>query len=346
VDQGPAEASVDGRPYHASSLASGVVPLRRCTGAPPSVQLDSPAAVLTEVPMRLIGLAVVLAVSLFAAPLVAETQEAKKVYRLGFLGNSLPTNPDGLVGARNLNELIEGLRWLGYVEGQNLIIERRYAEGRAERWPELASELVGLKVDVIVVVTTPAALAAKRASDTIPIVAPSAIDPVAAGLASSLARPGGNVTGIATLAPELSAKGLSLLKEAVPRLATVSVLWNAGNPANAAVWKHVEDTARALSLKLHALQVRAPKDFEAVFGTLTQDRPDGFLAVNDALIFQHRRQIADFARQKRLPSVFQLSEYAEVGGLMSYGGRLLLVTLEAARLETLTCPCSVRSARG
>src|ERR1700736_6804799 len=170
-----------------------------------------------------------------ASPLVARAQ-GRKVYRLGILTVAPERNWDGL---------FQALRDLGYVDGQNLIIERRYSEGQAERWSDLANELVGLKVDVIVVSTTPAALAAKKATSTIPIVFPTAFDPVGAGLAASLARPGGNVTGLGLLIPEVSAKGLALLKEAVPAATEVAVFWNAANSANSIVLRDVEATARA-----------------------------------------------------------------------------------------------------
>src|ERR1700674_1534423 len=183
--------------------------------------------------------------AILAGPLAAEAQPAGKVYRLGIL-----TNTGGTLLRTPWDEFFRGLRDHGYVEGQNLIIERRYSEGHGERWPELASELVGLKVDAIVVNTTPAALAAKKATSTIPIIITSAIDPVGAGLAASLARPGGNVTGVATLQPEITAKGLSLLKEAVPSMSHVAVLWNAANPAFAPVWQAVDTTARSMGVSL------------------------------------------------------------------------------------------------
>jgi putative tryptophan/tyrosine transport system substrate-binding protein len=198
--------------------------------------------------------------AILAAPLAAEAQPAGKVYRLGIL-----TNTGGTLLRTPWDEFFRGLRDHGYVEGQNLIIERRYSEGHGERWPELASELVGLKVDAIVVNTTPAALAAKKATNTIPIIITSAIDPVGAGLAASLARPGGNVTGIGLLVPEVSAKALVLLKEAVPRLTRVAVLWNAANPALAPVWRHLEASASAAGLVLLSQQVREPQDFEPAF---------------------------------------------------------------------------------
>lgn len=199
----------------------------------------------------------------------------RRVNRLGFLANVPPTTPDV---ARNHAGLFQGLRELGYIEGQNLVVERRYAEGRAGRWPELANELVGLKVDVIVVLTTPAALAVKKATSTIPIVMPTAIDPVGAGLAA--------------------------------------------NPANELAWRDTEGAARALGLRLHSQPVRGPEDFEGAFAEITKERPDGLTILADTLVYQHRKQILDFATRKRLPGVFQFRDFAELGGLMSYGPNL------------------------
>jgi putative ABC transport system substrate-binding protein len=248
-----------------------------------------------------------------AWPVVARAQQGRKVYRLGILG---------VAPERNWDELLQGLQDLGYIEGQNLIVERRYSEGHAERWFALANELIGQKVDVIVVNTTPAALAAKKATGTIPIVFPAAFDPVGAGLADSLARPGGNVTGLGLLVPEVTAKGLALLKEAVPSLTKVSVFWNAANQANTLVWTDVEETARALGLTLHSQPVHEPKDFEAAFTAITQEHPDGLLVLSDALLFQYRSQIVDFTGHKKLPAVFPFREFAELGGLMAYGPNL------------------------
>jgi putative ABC transport system substrate-binding protein len=170
-----------------------------------------------------------------------------------------------------------------------------------------------------VVNTTPAGLAAKKATNTIPIVHVSAIDPVGAGLAASLARPGGNVTGVALLFPEMSAKGLTLLKEAVPGLSRVAALWNAANPGNISVWRETEIAARASSLVLHSQPVRTPADFEGAFVAIAQVRPDGLLILGDVLLFQQRKPIIDFTTQKRLPMIAPFRELADVGGLMSYG---------------------------
>ena len=181
---------------------------------------------------------------------------------------------------------------------------------------------MGLKVDVIVVSTTPAALAAKKATSTIPIVFPTAFDPVGAGLADNLARPGGNVTGLGLLIPEVSAKGLALLKEAVPALTEVAVFWNAANSVNSIVLRDIEATARAIGLGLHPQQVREPKDLEPAFIAITQKRPNGLLVLADALLYQYKSQIVDFAISTQLPAVFPFREFTELGGLMSYGPNL------------------------
>jgi putative ABC transport system substrate-binding protein len=181
---------------------------------------------------------------------------------------------------------------------------------------------VGLGVDVIVVSTTPAALAAKKATSTIPIVFPAAFDPVGAGLANSLARPGGNVTGLGLLIPEVSAKGLALLKEGVPALTEVAVFWNAANSVNSIVLRDVEVAARAIGLALHPQQVREPKDFEPAFIAIIQERPNGLLVLADALLYQYKSQIVDFTIRAQLPAIFPFREFPELGGLMSYGPSL------------------------
>jgi putative ABC transport system substrate-binding protein len=255
--------------------------------------------------------------ALLAVPLAAGAQKSGKVWRLGLLTNTPPTAaPDTM---RIWKVFIDALRERGYVEGQNFAIEARYAEGRADRWPDLASELVRLKVDVILVDTTPAALAAKNASSSIAIVHCCAIDPVGAGLAASLARPGGNVTGLAQLYPELSAKGLLLLKEARPGLSRVAVLWNPANPANASAWRETENAARASGLTLHSVPIRVLKDFDHVPAGLAEARAEGVLLLGDSLVFVLRKQIAGLIIQKRLVAVTPYREVTELGALMSYG---------------------------
>ena len=199
-----------------------------------------------------------------AWPLGALAEQSGKIWRMGFIAQGYEKFYDAL---------FEGLRELGYAEGRNLIVERRYAEGRAERFQEFAAEMVRLKVDIIIVVTTPAALAVKKATTTIPIVFPNAINPVESGVVASLAHPGGNVTGGAAQTAALSTKRLEILKEAVPGLSRVAVLWNAANPALALAWREMQGAARALGVTLQSYEVRALQDFEAVFAMMAQDRP-------------------------------------------------------------------------
>jgi putative tryptophan/tyrosine transport system substrate-binding protein len=255
---------------------------------------------------------VMLTLSLLTAPFAARAQSPGQVYRIGFLGTDPPLAP-------LWEALLDGLREHGYREGQNLVFERRFSEGQAERFPELAAELVRLQVDCILVPTTPAALAAKHATQTIPIVIPTAIDPVGAGLVASLARPGGNLTGLSALTAELNGKRLELLKEVIPGLTRVAVLWNAANPANAAVWQETQAAARALGLLLHSQEVGGPQDLEGAFALTAQARPDALLVVGDALLAMHRPQIVEFATQQHLPSVLTGREWVVAGGLMSYG---------------------------
>jgi putative ABC transport system substrate-binding protein len=211
------------------------------------------------------------------------------------------------------------LRERGYSEGRNLVFERRFSEGNAERFPELAAELVRLRVDCIIVITEPAAIAAKHATQTIPIVFPTAINPVGAGLVESLARPGGNLTGLTSIFPDLVGKRLELLKAVVPGLARVVVLWNAANPANAAVWQETQAAARALGLQLYAQEVWDPQDLEGAFALMAKARPEALLVLSDALLNMHRPQIAAFVTQEHLPSMFANREWVVAGGLMSYG---------------------------
>jgi putative tryptophan/tyrosine transport system substrate-binding protein len=262
-----------------------------------------------------VGSVVTLLWSLLAVPLIAAAQPPGKVYRIGYLDTTPPP-------AHGWEALLDGLRERGYREGQNLVFERRFSEGHAERFPELAAELVRLGVDLILVITTPAALAAKHATQTIPIVIPSALDPVGAGLVASLARPGGNLTGLSALGPELSWKRLELLKEVMPGLTRVAVLWNAANPANAAVWQETQAAARALGLLLHAKDVRSPQDLEGVFARLAQAGPEALLVLGDALIHMYEHHIAEFALQHHLPSMFSRSTSVMAGGLMSYASSL------------------------
>jgi putative ABC transport system substrate-binding protein len=248
-----------------------------------------------------------------AFPLVARAQSSGKTWRIGFIAHRYEKFYD---------PLFQGLRELGYVEGQNLVVERRYAEGHIERFAEFAAEMVRLKVDVIIVVTTPAAFAARNATTTIPIVHPAAIDPVGTGLIASLAHPGGNVTGLAVLNAETSAKRLELLREVVPGLSRGAVLWNSANPANGLAWKETEGAGRALGVALQSQEVRGPTDFEGAFAAIAQQHPDILVVLQDALTLEYRKEIIGFALRERLPSMFVGKVWVEEGGLMSYGDRL------------------------
>jgi putative ABC transport system substrate-binding protein len=229
-----------------------------------------------------------------AWPLAARAQQPGKVWRMGFIAHGHESFYDAL---------FEGLREYGYEEGRNLIVERRYARGEAERFKEFAAEMVRLNVDIIIVVTTPAALTVMNATKTIPIVHPNAIDPLNTGLIASLAHPGGNLTGGAQLTAEVSAKRLEILKRVVPGLSHAAVLWNSANPALLFSWKETQDAARALGVTLQSHEVQGPKDFAAAFAIIAQERPGALLVLQDAVTIQQRNEIVDFAIQQRLPSM-------------------------------------------
>jgi putative ABC transport system substrate-binding protein len=254
-------------------------------------------------------------------PLGALAQDANKVWRMGFIAHGHESFYD---------PLFEGLREYGYEEGRNLIVERRYARGQAERFKEFAAEMVRLKVDVIIVVTTPAALAVMNATKTIPIVHPNAIDPLKSGLIDSLAHPGRNLTGGAQLTAEVSGKRLEILKKVVPRLSRAAVLWNSANPALVFSWKETQGAARALGVTLQSHEVQGAKDFAAAFAMIAEERPDALLVLQDAVAIQQRKEIIDFAIQKRLPSMFNEKEWAVAGGLMSYGENFAVMYRRAA----------------
>jgi len=252
---------------------------------------------------------------LLAMPLAAEAQPAGKVYRIGLLG----TSPPGTPGWRLWEAFLQGLRELGYVEGQNLRIEGRYSEGRDERLPDLAADLVRLGVDVIVAGATQPAHAAQRATTTIPIVMPNHSDPVGSGLVASLARPGGNVTGLSILNPELTGKRVELLKQALPRVVRVAVLWNPSSQAHPQMLSETEAAARALGLQLHRLQARGRDDYAGAFSAMTKERAEALLVLGDQMFWFHRARIAELAATSRLPTMFAQKEHVEAGGLMSYG---------------------------
>ena len=246
---------------------------------------------------------------------IAEAQQAKKVPRIGYLGNSSPTlEPDLLEAFR------QGLRDLGYVEGKNIIIEYRWADGKYDRFPNLVADLVRLNVSVIITAGTPGTLAAKQATKTIPIVMAVAGDAVGAGLVGSLARPGGNVTGSTTLARDLEGKRLELLKEIVPKLSRVAVLLNPANPFTALDWKEAQVSAEALHVKLEPVEeVKAAEEFETAFARIVRQHPGAVLMLADRFLLANRARIVDFAAQRRLPAMYPYQEVVVGGGLISYG---------------------------
>jgi putative tryptophan/tyrosine transport system substrate-binding protein len=254
---------------------------------------------------------------LFTAPLAAYAQQSTKVSRIGFLasGTSGGTAP-------RLEAFRQGLRDLGYVEGQNIAIEYRWAEGKVERLPASAVELLGLKVDVIVAVSTPDGLAAKKATGAIPIVFVTAADPVDSGLVASVARPGGNITGLSLLAPEIVARQLQTLKEAVPKASRMVVLSNPANRNTPFLVKETEAAARSLGVRVQLLGVPEGDAFESALRAATKERPGALFVLFDPLLFLHRTRIVEFANKNRLPAMYPHREYAETGGLMAYGADL------------------------
>ena len=255
-----------------------------------------------------------LAGGLLAAPLTADAQQAAKVPRIGFLGNSTAALEANLVGPFR-----EGLRELGYVEGRNILIEYRWAEGKNERLPALIAELIALKVDVIVTAGTPAALAVKKATTSIPLVMAAVGDPIGVGLVASLARPGGNVTGLSAIAPELEGKRLELLREVVPKLSHIAVLWNPDNPLQAGSLKETRAAAQVLGIKVQLLGVRTAEDFPAAFAAILKERPGALLVLADRIFLHNRARIVDFEAKRRLPGMYPYRELVEAGGLMSFG---------------------------
>ena len=242
----------------------------------------------------------------------ASRAQQQRVYRVGFLGNSTAALEANLVGPFR-----DGLRDLGYIEGRNIVIEYRWAEGKYERFPELIAELVARKVDVIVTAGTPAALAVQRATATIPLVMVAVGDPVSTGLVASLARPGGNSTGLTSIAPDLEGKRLELLREVVPKLSRVSFLLNPDNAFH--VEKQARAAAKVLHLEVQFVGVRADSDFDHAFDAIARERPDAFIVFADRVFLHNRGRIVDFAARNRLPAVYPYRELVEAGGLMSFG---------------------------
>jgi putative ABC transport system substrate-binding protein len=243
----------------------------------------------------------------------AAAQQPKKVPRIGYLQIGSQLGPTG-------EAFLQGLRDLGYVEGKSIIIEYRGdPQRREDRLPEFAADLVRLKVDVIVALSPPAAHAAMNATKTIPIVMRSTSDPIQAGFVASLARPGGNITGVTSISTELNGKRLELLKEVIPRLSRVGVLRNPDRSAEASNFKEMEIAARSLDLRLQSLEVRGPNDFENAFRAAVKARVGALIPIRTPLINDQRKRIADLAIKSRLPAIYDDREYIDAGGLMSYG---------------------------
>jgi len=264
--------------------------------------------------MRLIGLAVILTLSFILAPLDAEAQQAGKIYRIGMLETTSMA-----LNAANLDAFRQGLRELGYVEGRNFMIEYRSADGRRERFPELATELVRLKVDVILTRGTPAVMAAKNATGTIPVVMAASGDPLLSGVVASLARPGGNVTGLSAIVVEVTGKRLQLLREVVPGVSRIASLLDMGNPNNALQWKETEIAAPSLGVQPQLLDVRKPGDFGGAFDAAIRQRAGAMVVGIDALTQANHRPIIDLAAKHRLPAIYATREFVDAGGLVAYG---------------------------
>ena len=258
---------------------------------------------------------------LLAAPLASEAQQPGKSHRIGYLSSGASPSPSLIQAFR------EGLQELGYVEGRNITIESRSG---GQLITSLANELVQLKVEVIVASGGPAVRAVQQATTTIPIVMAFSGDPVGTGLVASLARPGGNLTGLSFMSPDLSAKRLELLRETVPKATRVAALWNPDDPVYGLELRRTETTARALGITLHAIEVRAPHDFEAAFATAAKDRADAMIVFAHTLTIFNRREIIDLASRYRLPIMYGLREYVNDGGLIAYGPSLSQLYRRAA----------------
>jgi putative ABC transport system substrate-binding protein len=256
--------------------------------------------------------ALALAYFLLALPLAAEAQTAGKVYRIGFLWDSPAVFPDAIDAFR------QGLRDLGYVEGRNIAIEYRWAEGKPERMRELAEELVRLKVDVIMAPSSIYTGAAKRAISTIPIIFMSHADPLGTGHVASLARPGGNITGLSIMMTETNVKGMELFKEAVPGLSRVAVIWDPATPSHRPGLKAVKAAGPLLGLRIQSVAVRSATEYESAFSAMVRERADGILVLSTPLFIAGAKRLAELALRHKLPSLFGPKHHVEAGGLMSY----------------------------
>jgi putative ABC transport system substrate-binding protein len=249
-----------------------------------------------------------------AWPLTARAQQLGRVYRIGLL----ETAPVA-ANAANFDALRKGLRELGYVEGRNLVLDYRSADGRPERFPQLAAELLRLNVDLIVTRGTPAVMAAKNATATVPVVMAASGEPVGTGVVTGLARPGGNVTGLSALTSELIPKRLELMREMIAGIRRIAFVQNIGNPIAPSQWEQLATTARSLGLEVQLLDVRKPEDIVRAFDTAIAWRADAMLVGNDTVTQANRRQVVELAAKHRLPSMYHAREFVDAGGLMTYG---------------------------
>ena len=257
-----------------------------------------------------------------AAPLAAGAQQPAKVSRIGWLLTGSLEAPETRA---LLSAFRQGARERGYVEGQNLVIEYRQAEGQLDRFPALAADLVRLKVDLIVAGSTSAARAAQKATTAIPIVAPTMGDPIGDGFVASLARPGGNITGLTFLGPELAPKRLELLKEALPRMSRLVGIWHPGSLSERTtkdMLSQTETAAQILGVQLEFVEVRSPDEIDRVFSTMARRRPDAFVMFPSVMFFIERRRVIDLAEKNRLPSIYVAREFVDIGGLFSYGASI------------------------
>jgi putative tryptophan/tyrosine transport system substrate-binding protein len=260
------------------------------------------------------GIGFIITLGILLGSLAAQAQQTGNVYRIGFLGNSTAALEANLVGPFR-----EGLRDLGYVEGRNVLIEYRWAEGKYDRFPALIGELLALKVAVIVTAGTPATLAVKKATTSVPLVMTAVGDPVGTGIVPSLSHPGGNITGLTAISTEMDAKRLELLREVVPSVSYIALLWNEASPLQVLAEKQVQAAAQVLRMRVLSLGVKTEEEIKSALAVMARERPDALLVLADRLLLHHRVLIMDFATRHRLPGVHAYRELVEAGGLMSFG---------------------------
>lgn len=264
--------------------------------------------------MTVKGIGFIITLGILLGSLAAQAQQTGSVYRIGFLGNSTAALEANLVGPFR-----EGLRELGYVEGRNILIEYRWAEGKYDRFPALIGELLALKVAVIVTAGTPATLAVKQATTSVPLVMTAVGDPVGTGIVPSLSHPGGNITGLTAISTEMDAKRLELLKEVVPSVSYIALLWNPSSPLQVLAEKQVQAAAQVLRMRVLSLGVTTEEEIKSALAVMARERPEALLVLADRLLLHHRALIMDFAIHHRLPGVHAYRELVEAGGLMSFG---------------------------